>query len=392
MTCDEALILISGSIDGQNTQQEEAALQAHLSECPECRALLQAYRDIDGNVADMNVPAPEALLPDIMERIKAEQKRKKSKPWRSVIAAAGLVAAVFAVLIGTKTIRLPNVGANKADVPAETSAKTTVGQIFADAHHETDAPMCEAVEDLPEDALLYTGSLNAPTNGVDIPAETDAPMMEATDAPTCDEVTPQDDKIVKRFKRHFISPIYFGECFRLAEENDAFVLLCDGISEETLEWLKAQNEALAEQLDDHSTLTVNEETGALTLETDYLTVMAIREYITRVLAEQTVWESPEVLENCLAELCIEYGYLEQLTELPESFLTNDLPEEWTEEFIMRWFEGGNWRYISPTVIAELTQEQVDAWLNGEMLDIAEDSLPELTDTAYLVLIPPQPEE
>lgn len=392
MICDEALILISGSIDGMNTQQEEAALQVHLSECPECRALLQAYRDIDGNIEDMSVPAPEALLPGVMERIKAEQKRKKRAPWRGVIAAAGLVAAVFAAMIGTGNLRLPNAGANKADAPVETSAKMTVGRIFANAPEETDAPACEVYEDIPEDALLYAATVNALAKDADVLSETDVPMPEVTDAPAYDEGIPEDDERIRHFKRHFVSPIQTGECFRLAEETGAFVLLCDGIGEETLSWLKAQNEALAERLNEHSTLTVNEETGVLTLETDYLTVMAIREYITRVLAEQVVWDSPEVLESCLAELYIEYGYLEQLTELPESFLTDDLPEEWTEEFITRWFEGGNQRCFSPTVTASLTPEQETAWMNGGMLGFVENSLPELTDTAYLVMLPPQPEE
>ena len=51
MNCEEAMELLSGSIDGENTPEEERRLQAHLAECPACRALLEAYRAVDAATA-----------------------------------------------------------------------------------------------------------------------------------------------------------------------------------------------------------------------------------------------------------------------------------------------------------------------------------------------------
>ena len=43
MTCEDALILLSGHLDGVNTQEEETELFAHLQSCAGCRDLLAAF-------------------------------------------------------------------------------------------------------------------------------------------------------------------------------------------------------------------------------------------------------------------------------------------------------------------------------------------------------------
>ena len=49
MLCDAAFELISAHLDGTNTPAEEAALQAHLSECPACQALLETMTALELN-------------------------------------------------------------------------------------------------------------------------------------------------------------------------------------------------------------------------------------------------------------------------------------------------------------------------------------------------------
>ena len=72
MTCDEALELISGHIDQENTPEEEALLQAHLQTCAQCREVLQAFIDMEGGISCLEEP-PADLRERVMEAIHAEE-------------------------------------------------------------------------------------------------------------------------------------------------------------------------------------------------------------------------------------------------------------------------------------------------------------------------------
>lgn len=97
MTCEEATLLISGHLDGENTPQEEQLLQAHLAECAQCRQRLRHFAALDAQLAELETP-PETLRSDIMAAIRAEAAQKKTRrPWRrlgSWMAAAALTLAV----------------------------------------------------------------------------------------------------------------------------------------------------------------------------------------------------------------------------------------------------------------------------------------------------------
>ena len=66
MNCEDALCLISGHIDGQNTAEEEALLQAHLENCASCREILQAYQAVDQGVAALEEEPPQGLAEAVM--------------------------------------------------------------------------------------------------------------------------------------------------------------------------------------------------------------------------------------------------------------------------------------------------------------------------------------
>ena len=46
MNCEEALVLLSGYLDGSNTEEEMTQLREHLTECPACSRLLEAMEEI----------------------------------------------------------------------------------------------------------------------------------------------------------------------------------------------------------------------------------------------------------------------------------------------------------------------------------------------------------
>ena len=94
MTCEEALVLISGHLDGENTEQEEAQLQAHLEGCPSCREILEALSQIDQKIQNMEAEFPANFCEDVMAAIRAEQVpvRKKKHPIWPVLTTAAAAA------------------------------------------------------------------------------------------------------------------------------------------------------------------------------------------------------------------------------------------------------------------------------------------------------------
>lgn len=115
MTCEQALELISGHIDRENTPEEEALLQAHLLECQSCREVLQAFLDLENGLNQLEEP-PADLRKTVMAAIRAEvpiQRNKTAKRWGGIAVAAALIA-----VIGISAVGLPA----KESVPAEAAA------------------------------------------------------------------------------------------------------------------------------------------------------------------------------------------------------------------------------------------------------------------------------
>ena len=79
MDCEKALELMSAELDGMCTEQERAALQAHLEACADCRETYQP---------------PQALHDNVMQQI-----RKEKKPARRVWLPAAAIAAAAALVL-----------------------------------------------------------------------------------------------------------------------------------------------------------------------------------------------------------------------------------------------------------------------------------------------------
>ena len=122
MKCEDALILISGHLDNMNTAEEEADLQAHLSQCEACRELLKQFEQVDFATANLKEKAPEDLCAGVMARIKKETAGKKRRPWLSVAVAAALM-----VVIGIGAF-LPKAEKNREHQPAIVSEAGVVGR------------------------------------------------------------------------------------------------------------------------------------------------------------------------------------------------------------------------------------------------------------------------
>ncbi len=96
MTCEEAVLLISGSLDRENTEQEEQQLQEHLEICPQCRETMQAFLEIHAGIAALRQEVPADLSKKVMHSIKAEKraKIKRRNRWSVLAVAAALVLVI----------------------------------------------------------------------------------------------------------------------------------------------------------------------------------------------------------------------------------------------------------------------------------------------------------
>ena len=99
MTCEEALVLLSGHLDSRNSDEEKAQLQAHLSQCPSCRQLLAELEELDRKLLSLESEPPEDLCQSVMEAVRTEPMPQKSRP-RWVVPAATAAAAAVILLTG----------------------------------------------------------------------------------------------------------------------------------------------------------------------------------------------------------------------------------------------------------------------------------------------------
>lgn len=143
MNCEEYFHLISGHLDGCNSETEENQLQQHLKSCENCRGILAQLQENEQLLSQSTVAPPVDLTERIMNAVRKEPKKKSKKRFYTSFAAAGLAAAALLALVFFGSNGLPK-------LPTEDAA-----YMVAD-----DEPY--AMEDcMPaENAADFNGSLN----------------------------------------------------------------------------------------------------------------------------------------------------------------------------------------------------------------------------------------
>ena len=69
MKCENAVVLLSGHLDGMNTEQQELQLQKHLCGCASCRRVLSSYENTDRAIASKQFTAPAGLSGEIAKKL-----------------------------------------------------------------------------------------------------------------------------------------------------------------------------------------------------------------------------------------------------------------------------------------------------------------------------------
>lgn len=159
--CEEYIEKIVLSLDGELSEQEEKALEAHLGVCEGCRCLYRTYRNLDAGIQDMELEPPEGLVKSVMQEIRLEQEKTRPIYYikRMKFSLVALAACLVLVVAG-KFVSLPQEAA--PDTPAsqpETMAaepETMEDTAWLPAHEEETAGEVMA-ETVMEDEMEIQG-------------------------------------------------------------------------------------------------------------------------------------------------------------------------------------------------------------------------------------------
>lgn len=137
MNCETALDLVSASLDGELTAEEEARLQAHLDQCPRCRALRTELLGIHAACGEMEAPPPAQLKDHILAHLPPQETAKAAKGpvWRRW---AALAAAL--VLVALAAWRLPRSLFERPAAQTADSAAQVVEEAVEETVDEAAAP------------------------------------------------------------------------------------------------------------------------------------------------------------------------------------------------------------------------------------------------------------
>ena len=150
--CERALELISAELDGELTDGESAWLEAHLADCPDCRALADDFAAMHRLLPAL-APEPPAELKDrVLEAVRAEKtvpfpaRKRPPGRWKAWVSVAAAAALVF---LGGRAV-LPSLGMGGGSSGAPPAAGAEL-------------PAVEAAQ-APEDAISAS---SAPESGAD---------------------------------------------------------------------------------------------------------------------------------------------------------------------------------------------------------------------------------
>lgn len=162
--CEEFAPLLSAFVDGELTEEENAAVRAHLGECEDCRARLDEYAQLSGAMLALGEEdVPEGFTARVMDAVRAEKaampRMKKPSAWRRwmpMAACAAIVALAAAVTIPRTAMKQEaNDAAPAAPAAQEDQAMFSMAAPPSDPLPDTDAEVeypeqrCETVQSSP---------------------------------------------------------------------------------------------------------------------------------------------------------------------------------------------------------------------------------------------------
>lgn len=186
--------LCSAYVDHALSRAEKQELEAHLAECPDCRAYVEELRAMRALWRSMETPAPEGLHEQIMERIEQET-RAAIAP----VPAKKRRVPVFTMMAAAAACLLLAVTGSLSGVLSQADPDQTADAVVAQSRQTEPAPQAAAADDaqadaaavLPEQADDSQLQAAAPQPAADVPAAasySNAPesVPDAAQAPTAE--------------------------------------------------------------------------------------------------------------------------------------------------------------------------------------------------------------
>lgn len=396
MNCEAAKMLFGEHIDGTIPPEKEAALQAHLSVCKSCREELAALAALEKNLSFLREPAPASLKTNVMDRIRADAKKKQRRRWFGPGAALGAAAAILVLVLGSGIVKLPNRSEERVSPTAEIREETEAPEAAAEgADVEMDLSDGATYAGMETQASVssYNGLLPEPEAAEDSAVRTTKPAFDSlvTGSPSDPE-----DTLILRNPAGRSEPILTAEdtlfCTELSERETVPVLAIAGLDEAFPAQLSALAPELGALLEDCE---VEERDGRIVIATNIDAAAAIQEWLglTAQALENENEAAPALPELPFVQSANRFespeAYREELSmfrrilefdpdgECLAAVITPEpanqaasLPEAWPADFAARFLREENWALFYPD----------------------EDFVPEHGDPAYLVLLPLSVEE
>ncbi len=110
---------ISCLIDDELSEQDTAELMEHIADCPECKALYDAFSAVSSAASESMVEPPEHIAPAVMREVNAIAAKRKRGVWIKSLSAAACIALVM--FVGARAGLLNDPGVDKAANESETN-------------------------------------------------------------------------------------------------------------------------------------------------------------------------------------------------------------------------------------------------------------------------------
>ena len=159
-TCEDYEELISARLDGALTDEERAALDAHLAGCPRCRRTAAELARVDAALRSLDGAAPVDLTARVRERIGEERAVPLRRPRRAMWGVACAAALALALVAGRGLSLFPAAGDEACDTAPLAAEVQTIGD-------DEDAPTEDGAAAEPEDGAKMADTAPASAAGED---------------------------------------------------------------------------------------------------------------------------------------------------------------------------------------------------------------------------------
>lgn len=176
--CERFTDLISQSLDGSLSHDDQQALQQHLEQCPECRLLSQQLLEVQHELhvlEEQEVPA--GFAEGVMNRIRALEQKPKIVPiWKHPqFKMFGSIAACALICVGIWRMGTPNM---TEDMAFSTEAAAPAGETSIQFQYSADAPNTTA-DEVPQ-MIQAPAEAEAPSPAALPEAKAASPVQDCT--------------------------------------------------------------------------------------------------------------------------------------------------------------------------------------------------------------------